>query len=152
MPHDEYRLDDSIGYLINRASRSIRQRLNAVLSDEGFSITGEEWAILVHLWNQDGQPQQQIADTLDKDKTTLSRLLSSLERQNLVVRIPDQADRRRRLIYLTPGGQALEDEVIPVALRVLREAQSGISANHLATCKAVLRQIHDNLSGTRDGA
>lgn len=150
MPHDDYRLDDSIGYLINRASRSIRQRLNAVLSDEGFSITGEEWAILVHLWNQDGQPQQQIADTLDKDKTTLSRLLSSLERQNLVVRIPDQADRRRRLIYLTPGGQALEDAVIPVALRVLRAAQAGIPPDHLDACKEVLRQIHDNLSGTPD--
>lgn len=149
MPHDEYRLNDSIGYLINRASRSIRQRLNAVLSEEGFSITGEEWAILVHLWNQDGQPQQQIADTLDKDKTTLSRLLNSLERQNLVVRIPDQADRRRRLIYLTPGGQALEDEVIPVALRVLREAQAGIPPDQLATCKDVLRQIHDNIAGTQ---
>ena len=146
MPGSEYTLEDSIGYLINRASRSIRRRLNARLADTGPAITGEEWAILVHLWNQDGQPQQQLADTLDKDKTTMSRLLSSLERQHLIVRVPDEADRRQKLVYLTDQGNTLEQAIVPIALQVLAEAQRGLADDQLETCKEVLRRIHDNLA------
>jgi DNA-binding MarR family transcriptional regulator len=141
-----YRLDDSIGYLINRASRFIRRRMNAALAAAGHTITGEEWAVLVHLWHADGQPQQHLADTLHKDKTTMTRLINGLEKQNLVARVPDQADRRQKLIYLTAQGRALEGDVIPLAVGVLGEAQRGIPPAQVALCKDVLRMIYANLA------
>lgn len=137
----DYQLNDSIGYLINRASRAIRQRFSALLDARGFDITGEQWAVLVHLWEQDGRPQHELAEILHKDKTTITRLINSLEERDLVVRITDEQDRRRKRVHLTPRARRIEPEVKALAAEVLDEAVAGLDAAEVATCKTVLRHI-----------
>lgn len=145
-----YRLEESVGYLINRASRAIRRRFNARLHEAGFGITGEQWAVLVHLWERDARPQHELAAILDKDKTTITRLVDDLEAQELVRRVEDPADRRRRLVTLTPRAHQMEAGVKRLAQDVLSEAVDGVADADLRTTKAILRRIFDTLSDAGD--
>lgn len=142
-----YRLKESWGYLINRASRTIRKCLNQELSSRGFTIGGEQFAVLVHLWDRDGQTQQELADELSKDKTTMTRLINGIETIALIMRVRDKNDERRRRIFLTRKGRILMEELTAVAQEILISAQAGINEKDMAICKDVLSRVHETLSG-----
>ena len=101
-------------FLIKRTSRAFMRRLNHNFSEAGHDITGEQWRLLTRLWCKDGQRQQDLADVVHKDKTSITRLIDSMEKHDLVVRIPDRMDRRQKLIYLTDKGKRLREESMQV--------------------------------------
>ena len=139
-------LKESLIYLVNRASRAIRKYLNQELMMKGYNVTGEQFDILVHLWNTDGQQQQRLAKSLYKDKSTMTRLIKSVEELKLVKRVTNKYDERQKIVYLTRSGEKIMAELATVAQKVLKRAQKGINAADLAICKDVLRQIHETLS------
>lgn len=54
---------------------------------------------------EEGQTQQEICKKLSMPKQTVSFFLQSLEREGLVCRREDPADRRRKLVLLTEAGR-----------------------------------------------
>jgi DNA-binding MarR family transcriptional regulator len=141
-----YRLDDSLGYLVNRASRTIRRYLNRELQRRRFELTGEQFAVLVHIWNQGGRTQQQLGSELSKEKTTMTRMLDGLERRGLIRRLAGSPDARQRRIFLTPQGEETMKGLTALAAEVLVTAQKEITPGDLETCKKVLRQVQRTLS------
>lgn len=141
-----YTLEDSLGYLVNRVSRTIRQYLNQELRRRNFQVTGEQFAVLVHLWRQKGPTQQELGHELAKEKTTMTRMLKGLEVQDLIRREFDSRDGRIRRIYLTSKGQETMKKLTALAGEVLTTAQMEVSPSELLTCKNVLRRIHQTLT------
>lgn len=91
--------------------RTVAQRAFAKLNKD---ITFEMMQVLVELWKQDGINQQIIAQRIFKDKSSLSYLISNLEKRKLVYRKEDETDRRNKLVYLTEDGSDLRHEFRPV--------------------------------------
>jgi DNA-binding MarR family transcriptional regulator len=149
MPKDNfptYTLEDSLGYLVNRASRTIRQYLNQELRRRNFPVTGEQFAVLVHIWRRGGQTQQELGHELAKEKTTMTRMLNGLEGQDFIRREFDSRDGRIRRIYLTAKGQEVMEKLTALAGEVLTTAQMEVSPSELLTCKKVLRRVHQTLT------
>lgn len=138
--------NDVLFLLLDQAGRAIIRRMQARLVNSGHDVTVEQWMILLLLWLQDGVSQQYIADFIGKDKGTISPQIDGLERRGLVTRRTGEQDRRQKLIFLTPVGRDLQDELIPIGIENMIEAQAGIDPQALATCKQVLRDLCANLS------
>ena len=83
-----YNIEASLGSIVRRAERAMINRLNQKFNSSGYDITTEQYRVLVTLWNNDGQKQQELAEATYKNKTTLTRLINNLEKRNLVVRVP----------------------------------------------------------------
>ena len=69
------------------------------------------WAYVV-LLALDGEPvrtQSALAEAIGADKTRIIGVLDGLQERGLIERRPDPADRRARLLSLTPEGQRLRD-------------------------------------------
>jgi DNA-binding MarR family transcriptional regulator len=145
MKTNNYSLNESLGHLASAASRAVLKRINAELLRNGFPITSEQFSALVHVWDQNGQPQYQLVEALNKDKTTLARVLAHLESLELVVRIPGQVDAREKNVFLTEKGRAVMAQISEVVNEILLNGQKNIEENDLAICKKVLRQFHKNL-------
>ena len=141
-----YNLEESLGYVIGRAGRSMANRLNQNFEKAGYDVTCEQWAVLMNLWHKNGQSQKELAGITCKDKTSITRLLDGLEKKNFVVRTPGKKDARQKLIYLTNQGKAFQQELLKLVKQTLGEAQKGIRARDLKVCKDVLRQVTRNLS------
>jgi DNA-binding MarR family transcriptional regulator len=146
MKRENNQLQESFGYLVGRTSKIIRKILNNELSRNGFNLTGEQFDILVELWNRDGQNQQQLAEKLYKDKSTMTRLIKNVEKLNLISRVKNQKDERQRLVYLTGSGVKMVKKILILTRRVISKAQNEIPASHLKACKDVLKQINEILS------
>lgn len=138
-------VDNSIGYLVGRTSRSIIKRLSKKFVAAGFDITYEQWSILVHLFNHDGLSQQELSLMAVKDKASITRLVNALEKKNVVLRINDQLDKRSRLIYLTNKAKEFKKALIAVVEEMTREAQAGIAPEEMDACKATLNKIFKNM-------
>ena len=99
MNNEDQNSDQSLFSLIKRTSKAFRERVYQSFAEAGHDVTGEQMRILWYLWGKDGQIQQDLANVVHKDKTCITRIIDSMEKRDLVVRIPDKMDRRQNLIY-----------------------------------------------------
>ena len=143
---DGFDINENLSYLLTRVVRASINRLQKSFVAAEQDVTVEQWMLLVLLWIRDGQHQQQLADTLGKDRTTVTRLIDGLEKQNLLIRIPDTENQRQKLIYLTHKGRELEQALMPLEYENTMRQEFGIVAEDLAICKKVLKKVFDNLS------
>ena len=93
---------------------------------------------------KEGINQQELSNFSDRDKTSITRLIDSLEKKNIVVRVPDRSDRRNKLIYLTKKGRDLEQGLGQVAVNVMEKALSGLTDEHIETSMITLKKIIKN--------
>lgn len=142
----QYNLDDSLGYLLGRAGRGMANRLNRHFAHAALGVTCEQWIILVNLFHNDGQSQQQLSSLSCKDKTSVTRLLNNMEKSKLVIRKADRKDKRLNHIWLTPKGRALYSKMVVLVRQTLDEAQQGVSQGDMELCKEVLRKVYRNLN------
>ena len=138
--------EESIGYITGRAVLGLRRILRQAFEKGGYDVAAEQWTLLLYLWEQDGMSQQELADLSGKEKTTATRIIQALEKKKLIYRLPDNQDRRSKLIYLTEKGKAMEKGLTRITGNVLERVQEGISQGDLNIAKNVLNQIIKNTS------
>ena len=95
-------------------SNNVRHYFHKRISDINVDITYEMVKVLILLSDNKYMNQQQIADLTFKNKASLTSLLNNMEKRNLVVRNEDIADRRNKIITLTPKGKELFSKVNPL--------------------------------------
>ncbi|NIK74754.1 DNA-binding MarR family transcriptional regulator [Thermonema lapsum] len=142
----EFLVEDLYNLLVGRTSTAIGRRLLRNFRAHGLDISQEQWAVLVELWREDGQIQQELAVKTYKDKPSITRLIDKLEAQGLVERRADETDRRIKRIFLTEKGKALEKDAMDMAQKTLNEAISGIEAEKILICREVLYRVYKNLA------
>jgi len=142
---EEFNIDTTLGYAVNRTSVILRQELQRRFRAVNQKLTAEEWAMMGQLWKEDGLSRQQLADRTIKDQTTVTRLLDSLVRKGFVRREQDMADRRVVLVLLTESGRQLESRLVPAALELMSDASLGVSEKDLAITLKTLRRVQENL-------
>jgi DNA-binding MarR family transcriptional regulator len=135
----------SLGYLVNHAARLLERALAEEIVPHG--AWPGYFPVLLALWEEDGRTQAELVRLVDVEQPTLANTLGRMERDGLVERTPDPADRRAARIHLTARGRALEAPLTQRARRVNERALRGLDAAQRAALLAGLRQVIDNLHG-----
>ena len=93
-----------LGALFARITRRLIDAERPILAAHELSMW--EYVVLSQLGREPAPTQLALAQAIDYDKTRLIQLLDGLEQRGLLTRVPDPADRRARIVQLTPTGQA----------------------------------------------
>ncbi|MCB0729781.1 MAG: MarR family transcriptional regulator [Ignavibacteriae bacterium] len=141
----KYYFNESIGFIIVKAGRLIENKLKLNFEKENIDITPQQWSVLTYLWNEDGISQQELADAFSKDKTSMTRLLNNMEKNQLISRQIDSLDKRNKKIFLTNKSKLIKKHSIKIAEKTLIETLGGIDHKDLKISKKVLKQINKNL-------
>ena len=112
---------------------------------EPYNLAPEQNLIMMLLWEQDGLYQHQIVTRLEKDKTNIARMASSLEKKGFIKRIHCPDDRRSLKLYLTSCGKKLGEEVIPIAENFNGIVCKGISKEELLQMEKLLEKMNNNV-------
>ena len=126
-------------YVASQVSKHGRRHLEAALREQGLLLG--HVAILRALDDFGPLSQQQLAGSLDFDKSHLVVRIDEMASQGLVTRTQDPSDRRRNQIALTPAGQAVADQMQPVALESHRGFLDALSAAEQKTLMSLLRRV-----------
>ncbi|MBO1329150.1 MarR family winged helix-turn-helix transcriptional regulator [Acetobacter suratthaniensis] len=112
----DYALEKQIGHLLRRAY----QRHTAIFQKEipDIDLTSVQFAVMTAIRKLGNAPIVQISHETAVDHATLRDVVSRLKKRGLVQIVQDKADRRQRLVSITPEGKALIDATIPVAKKV----------------------------------
>jgi len=114
----------------------------------GLGVTRAQWKVLFRLERQSGLRQIELADMLDIEPITLSRIVDRLEEAGLVERLADPADRRAWRLHVTARAQPLIEKLRAVADEMISEAFAGIALKDIEITRAVLGRVRENASRT----
>jgi DNA-binding MarR family transcriptional regulator len=110
----------------------------------GMGVTRAQWKVLFRLERVPGLRQIELADMLDIEPITLSRIVDRLEEAGLVERVADPADRRAWRLHVTPKAQPLIAKLQAVADEMIAEAFAGVDPTHIAIAREVLARVREN--------
>jgi len=132
---------NSLVFLTNRVGRLLANEIRQRSNMEDWGLQHSHMGIMVDLWVQEGVRQQDLVVSNIKDKATIARALSGMERKNLVVRVSDPNDKRNKLIYLTHRGREMFDLLMPHAQATVQEATADVPEEEIRICRKVLQHI-----------
>lgn len=112
----------------------------------GMGVTRAQWKVLFRLERQPGLRQIELADMLDIEPITLSRIIDRLEEAALVERVADPADRRAWRLHVTAQAQPLIEKLRGVADEMISEAFAGIDLKDIEITRQVLGRVRENAS------
>ena len=118
-------LDTSIGYQIRLTHRLVQRALQARVERHG--VTLGMWYYLRVLWDQDGLTQRELSRLIGTMEPTTLSAIAAMEKQGLVRRERNAADRRKINVFLTKKGRDLEPVLLPSAIEVVGLATRGLS-------------------------
>jgi DNA-binding MarR family transcriptional regulator len=126
---------------LRQASRYITGVYDQVLSDAGLRVT--QFSILYKLSALGPMTVNEMSAELVMDRTTLTRNLKPLERDELVVSGPSEHDRRERVITLTPAGKAKVSAVLPLWRKAQQTFEQQFGAVKARELRTLLRAVVD---------
>ena len=92
-----------LGYLLKHAQLRLNELTAKALAPYG--LDGRELAVLSVLGSGEPASQQEAAQRLGIDRTTMVAFVDTLEGKGLVARRPHAEDRRKNVVELTPTGR-----------------------------------------------
>lgn len=106
--HPQLKLENQLCFRLYTASRLITQAYHPLLTKIG--LTYPQYLVMMVLWEQDGQPVNDIARRLYLETNTVTPLLKRMEAEGFITRKKGKDDGRKVIVSLTPKGKALEEQ------------------------------------------
>ena len=117
-----------------------------IFHDNGIELSKEQWIVLKKLHDKDSQIQNDLAFITNRSKTSLTRLINTMEKKDLVYRAISTKDKRINYVRLTEKGKKTFLSSLPVIKQLTEELQKNVSQEDLMTTIEVLKQIQNNIN------
>lgn len=137
-------MKETIGFLLNDSARLYRRAFNARVRDSG--ITALQWRLITYLKRHEGIRQGPLAELIEVEPITLSRMVDRLVEAGLIERRADPADRRAWQLYLTARAGELIGGVRPEVEALNDVALEGLSAAERDRLLDLVERVRANLS------
>jgi DNA-binding MarR family transcriptional regulator len=135
--------EKSPAYVVNHLSRLFTQSLYDQLKSHG--VAPGQFPVLMCLWDQDGLTQRELYERVKIEQATMSNTLKRMERDCLIYREPDPADRRAMRIHLTGMAKNLQGTLTKGAKSVVKSAFDGVKKKDRKALMDVLEHMIGNL-------
>jgi MarR family transcriptional regulator for hemolysin len=110
-----------------------------------FGITRAQWVVLVRVQRSEGLNQSELAEILDLQPITLTRLLDKLCDSGLIERRPDPADRRAKRLFLTAAARPLLERLAVLGEETMANTLAGVESEGVEQMVSKLAIVKDNL-------
>ena len=132
-------VDDYLAYLLARSSKLVSEQFHATVKAAGVNVN--YWRILASLSDGDGLTLNQLNQRVLFNQPTLSKLVSRMETEGLLNRQKGAKDKRAILIFITPQGRTLVDELLDRAKWHEEQVLASYSDEQQELLKGMLRQL-----------
>jgi len=134
-----YSFEDSLGFQVNKTANIMRNRFNQFLKP--YALTAEQYVILKAI-NENAQiSPSQLADILGKNKTTITRMIDTLVKNDFILRQQHQSDRRSHTLTFTKKTTQLMTQLIPITDEFIGKIRSRFKAQELNHFLSVLSEL-----------
>lgn len=139
-------LSKEIAVELNLTGCKLKQFIAARLRQADVPLTPEQFMLIDMLWNHGEMSQQELADLMQKDKNSVTKLVDAIERKGFVVRRQNRKDRRSNTLVLTEKANQLKPGAKLKGISILDQMLEGISEEELRAFLLTLRKLNLNMS------
>lgn len=116
-----------------------------------FGISRAQWGVLIRLDRSEGLKQAELAEILDLQPISLTRLLDRLAGNGLIERRADPNDRRANRLYLMPAARPLIEQLAALGNDVMADVLAGLDGKTNERLLGDLHVMKDNLRAAIGG-
>ena len=136
-------LNREFAFMLNDVARLLRTYADYKASQ--FGMTRAQWAVLVRVDRSEGLNQSELAEVLDLQPITLTRLLDKLCDSGLIERRPDPTDRRAKRLFLTAAARPLLERLSILGEETVGGALAGVERESVEQMVSELGMVKENL-------
>jgi MarR family transcriptional regulator, transcriptional regulator for hemolysin len=130
-------------FMLNDVARMLRTYADQKAAQ--FGITRAQWVVLARLDRFEGLKQSELAEVLDLQPISLTRLLDKLCESGLIERRADPIDRRAKRLFLTPAARPLLEKLGNLGEELMGTALSGVDRESVQQMIDKLGVVKENL-------
>lgn len=131
------------GFLIHRTDVKLTNYFTKQLKP--YEVTPEQWSIICYMDTDKSTTQKELAEAIDRDQTTVVRMIHSLERKGMVRRIINDQDKRSHNLYLSPKGDEIKQSLLLTVKDAHDYVTRGIEPEELNHLKSILEKLYTNV-------
>lgn len=133
------------GTLLSQVHQVCSRVWNKILRDNSMTdLEGARGRIIFALWKQDGVPIKSLCEKTSLDKSTLTGIISRLERDGYIQKKTDTNDKRSTLICLTGKEQRFLSDIQKVSTRMNKIFYKDFSDQEIIQFESMLERILEN--------
>ena len=132
--------------IMSKLMKELKAIINSEFLANNVNLTKEQVIVLKRLAENDGQPQNDLAIVTSRDKTSLARLISTMETKKLIKRKKLSTDKRVNLVYITSAGRVELKKATPIVLNIFNQAIQNLDEKKIDQTKNLLNDIYKNLN------
>jgi MarR family transcriptional regulator, 2-MHQ and catechol-resistance regulon repressor len=125
--------------VLMKAHRALSRHAARSIEHSGLGLS--DFAVLEVLLNKGPQKVNDIGRRVELTSGSITTAVDRLETRGLVARGLDDADRRSRIVRLTPAGRAHIDEIFAQHADALEAASRGLTKAERKTLIALLKKL-----------
>jgi len=137
--------DDTLLPWLGRIMKLADALITSKLIEHNIDLTRVQLILLKILNDYDGQPQNDLAIITNRDKASLARLLNTVERKGLVVRVHSKEDKRIKLVHITKKGIEQYESARPLLKEMIDTIQKGMSERDINMMIGKLKHVQQNI-------
>jgi MarR family transcriptional regulator, transcriptional regulator for hemolysin len=132
-----------IAFLISDLARLLKTYVDQ--QARRYGMTRAQWQVLSRLERCEGLKQSELAEMLDLQPITLTRLVDRLCDNGLIERRPDPNDRRAKRLFLTQEARPLMDRIAVLGEEIMSNVLAGIDGDDVEFMLTKLGRAKENL-------
>jgi DNA-binding MarR family transcriptional regulator len=131
---------------------SAQQVLKTRMQDEAEQGLGPlHLRALCLCWRNPGGTQQQLVQSMGKDKGQIARLIRELEERHFLVRTPDERDRRVWRLTITPEGEEKCQWFSAIEAQLATDMFGGLAIQEREQLEKVLNDLRERINVETEG-
>ncbi len=143
-------VDSNFLFTLAEVQRLVRAYADKQAAHHG--ITRAQWAVLAKVERSEGLKQSELAEQMEMQPITLTRLIDRLCDNGWIERRSDDADRRVNRLYLRKAARPLLGKLSGLRSELTATALEGINPSDAHRLLAQLETIKENVRNAIQGA
>lgn len=136
--------ENSIGPWLGKTMKVLEYYLQERFKDNDLDLTKEQMIVLKRMHDKDGLSQNELAFLTLRNKSSLARLLSKMEKKNYITRKQCEEDKRINHVFLTNLGRDILRKTRPVLSEMISKMEQNISYPEKEQMIKTLKKIQQN--------
>ena len=135
----------SLAPWLGKTMKMVDNRIDEVFEINSIELTKMQFVLLKIVDSNEGINQNELAIFANRDKSSLTRLINTLEKKGFLARIPSKKDKRVNSLVITRKGKSILQKAIPVLLETITIFEKGLTKEEIETTIKTLQKIQENI-------
>ena len=138
--------ENSIAPWLGKTSKIVDYYMLELLNQFDLDLSKEQLITLKKLHDEDGLNQNELAFLTFRDKSSLARLLSKMEKKDFIQRRQHKDDKRINQVFLTVKGRAVYKKSLPALKKLINTMEQDITEDEKKHIIKILKKVQFNFT------